>query len=133
MPIFVYIIGALLISTGVFFGLWRWDAHELSLLKVKDAYHEADAGRWVAASGLRDQAIALLTSKLQTQNEAISKLQLDQAGLERINIGVEAEKSKLQADLDTRTAELEAFARASPEAVCKLSPEVRQRADGLWN
>lgn len=91
-----------------------------------------DAKRWHDASDLRDKSIDVLNATLSKQNAAIEASKLDQARLESVAASAEADRAKLQSDLDARTAELDAFAKANPGKVCRLSDEVRERAAKLF-
>jgi hypothetical protein len=121
-------------------GLWRWERHDrLAAEAMAEAARaardlaQADAGRWHAASDLRDAAITGLNHAIAVQNTAVRKLQfsLDQANAAAAR--AEAASRDARGQFDQRMKELDDAAKAHPEEIAPLGRLVRDRVDRLWD
>jgi hypothetical protein len=87
------------------------------------------ANRWKNRSDQGDASIAQRDHLIATQSGEIEKMRVKAASLEAIARASAADAEVARQAAGVKAAELAAWGRANPDKVCRLSPEIRARAE----
>lgn len=106
------------------------EAKRIALQERDDARDSAN--RWKNRSGQGDAAIAQRDAALNLQSAEVESMRFKIAGLDTLARASAADADVARKAAAARAVELAAWVKANPDKVCRLSPEMRARAEAPY-